>query len=290
MYDGPAKQDIRGHIEAIRAHTASMRGEASHTIEHAQKALELLPEKDQAVRSIVTFTLGTAFRLSGDPSRARKALEAVRRAGHLSGNRFLELGALSSLSAITYGQGKLHQAHEIDKEVLQLSTRSGGQMLPTAVWAFFGLGLIHYEWNDLEAAQENTQRTIELAEQWGDFITQAESLVLLSQIKQALGDPESAQQTLQKAEGLTQFHDLHLVEHWVKAIQARLWLAQGNLEAARLWVQESGISFTEEYSHPREAEYLSLGRVFLATGEFDRALELTQKVQKQLRQPVEWGA
>lgn len=278
--DVATKQDMRGHIEAIHAHIASLRGEASHSIEHAQRALKLLPEDDLAVRSIVTFTLGTAFRLSGDPTRARKALENVRRAGHLVGNRYLELGALSSLSAITYGQGKLHQALEIDKEVLQLSTQPGGQMLPTAVWAFFGLGLIHYEWNDLDTAQKNTQRTIELCQQWGDFTTLAESLVLLSQIKQAQGDLQSAEQALQKAEDLTQLHAIHLVEHWVKAIQARLWLAQGNLEAAKRWAQESGIKITDEYSHPREAEYLSLGRVFLATEEFDQALELTQMVQK----------
>jgi LuxR family maltose regulon positive regulatory protein len=275
-----SRQEMQGHIEAIRAYIAEARGDASQTIRHAHKALECLPERNQAVRSVVTFTLGTAYRLIGDPRRATQTLEAARRAARISGNRYLELGALFTLADLTFDQGKLHQAFDIYNETLQLATRPGGQKLLAAGMVYFGLGLIHYEWNDLDAAQENTQQAIDLCQKWGHFVNLAASFVLLSRLEQACGDLDGAQQAIYRAEELTRMHALALrAESWVTAFRVRLWLAQGNLEAAIRWAEESDITITDEFSYLREAEYLSLGRVYLASSRNDRVLELSQWLQ-----------
>lgn len=275
-----SSQEIKGHIEAIRAYIAEARGEAGQTITHAQKALAFLPESKQAVRSVVTFTLGTAYRLTGDHARAIQALEAARRAGHVSGNRYLEIGAVFTLADLTFDQGQLHQAFDIYKETLQMATRPGGQRLPAAGMAYFGLGLIQYEWNELEAAQESTQQAIDLCQRWGHFVNLAASFVLLSRLKEARGDLDGAQQAIHKAEELTGAHALALrAESWVKAFRVRLWLAQGNLEAANRWAGESSINSADEFSYLREAEYFTLGRVYLATEKYDHVLKLTHWLQ-----------
>jgi LuxR family maltose regulon positive regulatory protein len=275
-----SRQEIQGHIEAIRAYIAEARGDGGLTISHAQKALKFLPESNQAVRSVVTFTLGTAYRLIGDPGQAAQTLEGARRAAHISGNRYLELGALFTLADLTFDQGKLHQSFDIYKETLQLAARPGGQHLPAAGMAHFGLGLIQYAWNDLDAAQENTQQAIDLCQQWGHFVNLAASLVLLSRLKQARGDLDGAQQAIDRAEELTRLHAMALrAVSWVNAFQVRLWLAQGNLEAAIRWAEESGITIADEFSYLREAEYFSLGRVYLASSKYDQVLELSQWLQ-----------
>ncbi len=152
--------------------------------------------------------------------------------------------------------------------------------MPAAGMAYFGLGLIHYEWNNLEAAENNTQQAIELCQRWGHFVNLAASFVLLSRLKQAQGDLDGAQQAIQRAEELTRAHALALrAESWVKAFRVRLWLAQGNQEAAIRWVEESGITSADEFSYLREAEYLTLGHVYLATEQFDPLLELTRWLQ-----------
>ncbi len=274
------EKEISGHIEAIRAYIAEAHGEADQTIGHARKALALLSEDNQAVRSVVTFTLGTAYRLSGDQVRATRALKTARRAAHIAGNHYLELGAVFTLADLTFDQGKLHQAIDIYTETLRLATRPGGQKLPAAGMAYFGLGLIHYEWNNLDAAENNTQQAIALCQQWGHFVNLAASFVLLSRLKQAWGDLDGAQQAIQRAEELTRAHALALrAESWVKAFRVRLWLAQGNQEAAIRWVEESGITSADEFSYLREAEYLTLGHVYLATEQFDPLLELTRWLQ-----------
>jgi LuxR family maltose regulon positive regulatory protein len=275
-----SKQEIQGHIAAIRAYIAEAGGDAAQTISHAQKALEYLPESNQAVRSVVTFTLGTAYRLIGDHGQATQALETARRAGRMSGNRYLEIGAVFTLADLTYDQGKLHQAFDIYKETLQLATQQGVQKLPAAGMAYFGLGLIHYEWNNLDAAEENTQQAIRLCQKWGHFVNLAASFVLLSRLKQAQGDLDGAHQAIQNAEELTRMHALALrAESWVAAFRVRLWLAQGNLGPAISWAEESGITIVDEFSYLREAEYFSLGRVYLASEKYDQVLELSQWLQ-----------
>ena len=275
-----SRQEIQGQIEAIRAYIAEARGDAGLTISHAQKALEFLPERNQAVRSVVTFTLGTAYRLIGDPEQATQILEDARRAAHMSGNRYLELGALFTLADMAFDQGKLHQAFDIYIETLHLATQAGGQKLPAAGMVYFGLSLIYYEWNDLELAEENTLQAIELCQQWGHFVNLAASFVLLSRLKQAQGDLDGAQQAIYRAEELTRIHDLALrAVSWVTAFQVRLWLAQGNLEAATRWAEESGISLADEFSYLREAEYFTLGRVYLAIENHDEVLKLTDWLQ-----------
>jgi LuxR family maltose regulon positive regulatory protein len=275
-----SRQEMQGHIEAIHAYIEEARGDAGQAIRHAQKALEYLPDSNQAVRSVVTFTLGTAYRLVGDRRQATQALKAARHAGHMSGNRYLELGAVFALADLTYDQGKLREAFEIYKDALQLATRPGGQKLPAAGMAHFGLGLIHYEWNDLDIAEENTRRAIDLCQQWGHFVYLAAALVLLARLQQAGGDLDGAQQAINQAEELTRNHALALrAESWVSAFRVRMWLAQGNLEAAIRWAEESDITSVDDFSYLREAEYFTLGHVFLATEKYDQVLELTRLLQ-----------
>jgi LuxR family maltose regulon positive regulatory protein len=278
---GQKKDDnLRGHIAAIRAYIAEARGEADLTICYAEQALQLLPESDQAVRSVVTFTLGTAYRLIGDQRQATRTLQSARSASHLAGNRYLELGTMFTLADLIFDQGQLHQAFDIYQQTLKLATTPGGQELPAAGMVYFGLGLIQYEWNDLEAALENTHLAIDLCRQWGHFVNLAGSLVLLSRLELAAGALDDAQHAIQQAEELNREHALALrAESWVKAFRVRLWLAQGNLGAAARWVEECGISMADDFSYLREAEYFSLGYVFLASGKYDQVLELTRWLQ-----------
>ncbi|MEJ2350322.1 MAG: LuxR C-terminal-related transcriptional regulator [Anaerolineales bacterium] len=220
-----SRHELKGHIEAIRAYIAEAHGEPGETIGHAQKALGYLPESNQAVRSVVTFTLATAYRLTGDYAQATQALKTARLAGRTAGNRYLELGAVFTLADLTFDQGRLHQAFDI----------------------------------------------------YQDFVNLAASFVLLSRLKQAQGDLDGAQQAIHSAEELTRIHALALrAESWVKAFGVRLWLAQGNLEAATRWAEESGITIADEFSYLREAEYFTLGRVYLEMEKYDQVLELTR--------------
>jgi len=67
----------------------------------------------------------------------------------------------------------------------------------------------------------------------------ATCLVYLAHIKQTQGDADGAQDLLLQADQALQGHIISPpTVNTVKAFQARLWIRQGNLEAARRWAQE----------------------------------------------------
>ena len=73
-----------------------------------------------------------------------------------------------------------------------------------------------------------------------------------------------AQAALEEAERLAHAHpQTPRAPGWVMSFGVRSWLAQGHLEAAARWVQQSGLKIDDVVSYLREAEYLALGRVLL---------------------------
>jgi LuxR family maltose regulon positive regulatory protein len=273
-------RDMLGHVVAIRAYQAAQRGEASRAIDFADQALKHLSDSNKAVRSVVTLTLGIARRLSGDLAGASHAMEEAVRTGQAAGNIYLALGALSGLADLLFDQGKLHQAFSTYGEMVQWATRPDGRRFPAAGMAFFGLGTICYERNDLEAALRHIRQSIELCRQWGNVGILMAGYVLLFRVRQVQGDVESARGALSEAERLARANPLApRAVSWVESFRARSWLAQGDIEAAVRWAEQRGIKIDDDFSYLRDAEYLTLGRVFLAQREYDMALMLFERLR-----------
>jgi LuxR family transcriptional regulator, maltose regulon positive regulatory protein len=91
---------------------------------------------------------------------------------------------------------------------------------------------------------------------------------------QAQGDAEGAQEALRKANEMTQSDAGELWRRRAAAWQARLWVAQGNLAAATQWAKERGLSPEDEPSYPREIEHLTLARLLIAQGKYDKVAAL----------------
>jgi LuxR family maltose regulon positive regulatory protein len=274
-------QRMLGHIAAVQFYCDSYRGKTDTAFAYAQRALEYLPEDEQIARSIVASTIGSSLRFVGEYTQALEALEATRQKAREAGNHYLELYALTTLSAVAYYQGQLHQSCRFAQEALQMSTQPSGQMLPSTSWALKGLGLIHYEWNDLEAAEEYTQLAVDLGPKWGEPIELTHMLLLLSQIKLAKRDLAGAKDAFEKGEEVIQSHSVSPgLVNWVKAQQARYWLKLGDTEAAVQWVQDSGLSTEDEISSFRMSQYRNRARVYLATGKYEKALRLLIRLQE----------
>lgn len=266
---------MRGHIAAIRAYAAAALGEPGHAVHLAQQALDFLPESDQAIRSVVTMTLGTARRLTGDLTGAKHTLEEAARSGRAAGNTYLALGALSSLADLLFTEGRLHRSAAAYNEMLQLAVQPSGRPLPAAGMAYFGQGMIDYEWNQLQRAEEHIELAVRLCRQWGNIATLAGSYVMLFRVRQAQGRVGKAGAALLEAARLAQTQVLApRATSWVTAFQVHWWLAQRDLEAASHWAAHCGLNIDDDISYLRQKEYLALTRVFLSCAEYDKAAAL----------------
>jgi LuxR family maltose regulon positive regulatory protein len=257
---------VRGHIAALRAYQALYREKIPRAIELAHQAQESRPEGD-FVRSSIALALGWAYRFSGDLVAAGKALDEARTIGQTSGNLYLAVAAACRAAYGLVLEGKLHQAAAAYEEALHMATLKSGGRLPVAGYAYVYLGWVYREWNDLDTATRYLMDGIDLCTQVGYLLDQVVGYVGLARVKQAQEDYEGARDALLEAERLSRRMKSYVyVRRWVEDCQVRLWLAQGNLDAAVRWAHRSGLKANDEVSFLRELERVILARVLVARG------------------------
>jgi LuxR family transcriptional regulator, maltose regulon positive regulatory protein len=259
-------RDLVGQIAAIRAMLAVPANHVQTIIAQSRRALEYLHPNNLPVRATAAWTLGYAYQLQGDRAAARGVYTEVIALSQ-AGNIMVTLAATTCLGQVQEAENQLSQAAESYRRVLHLV---GDPPWPAACEAYLGLARVCYQWNDLEAAEQHGQQSVQLAMQMESVDTPAACWVLLARLKLARGDVASATALLAQAE---QFVRQQNFVDWmpeIAAVQVLTLLRQGHLAAAA--------HLAQTYEHP-----ISLARVHLAQGDTSAALG----VLEHLRQEVE---
>jgi len=286
----------------LRALLALYRGHMTRAAELAHRALERLSEDDLFLCNLAAWVLGLSRLVDGDLAASTQALDQVARASHRTGNVMIAVMVLSNIAALRMQHGRLHQARDIYRQALEWATDERGHLLPIAGEALMGLGRLFYQWNDLEAATRHLIEGIELTGRWGEAGAM-DGYISLAHVRQAQEDVDGAQEAIQRARQLARKTDAtELDDILVAAHQAHLWVVQGDLEAARRWLEERGlaqggaaglevdVALTElearvdddffRSRRRRTAEYITLVRVLLAQGQPDEALAVLRPLQE----------
>lgn len=269
------------HLIVIRALAAGRSGRTQEAISLAKQALDSIPEQEEILRSIITFTLGDQLWSSGDLAGARVAFEAAGVDRSARGGQIGVL-ALSSLAMLFVEQGELQRAGQAFQAALEMNMLHDGRILPAAAVACLGLAGLAYERNDLEAAGTYVHDALELGGQWGNPDTLANARLVQARQLHALGDTEGSLQSLSQAEelarqpGVTPWSGLR-----IDAFRVRLWLEQGNLDAADRWARRQNLSPAGEIIYPRQAAYLALARLLIAQEQLAAAMALLERLLTQ---------
>jgi len=112
-------------------------------------------------------------------------------------------------------------------------------MSPLRGWTYLARGEVLCERNDLDAAQQQLTTGLELLQRSTDHYMLVRGVVALARAQQAQGQDAAALATFEYAETwLAQRHIQSPLSHiCLAAHRTRLWLRQGNLDAAGRWVQ-----------------------------------------------------
>jgi LuxR family maltose regulon positive regulatory protein len=273
---------VTGEMFAFRVWLAALQGDTRHTLELSGQALELLPEKSLFLRGIVTASLGLVYIWSGDVEAASRAFAEAVRVGQQTGNLIITGLAQCCLALLAMIQGQLHKTKTLLEQALASAVDGQGRRRPIAGVALIGLGWLLLEWNDLEGATRQLIEGIELTKKWSE-IGALPGYIGLALARQAQGDIEGANEAIQTAQELAiKFDAIELDDFMVAAYQVRLWVAQGNLEAALRWAEERGLTPGPALSEVEgEAEGLDRGtdlsdlekEINKASSPFLRALE-----------------
>jgi LuxR family maltose regulon positive regulatory protein len=258
-------RNLIGHIAAIRALLAAVQNQVETIIAQSRRALSYLHPDNLAVRTATTWKLGWAYQLQGDRAAARQAYTQAIAISQASGNIIITISATTGLGNIQEADNQLSLAAETYRRVLHLA---GDPPLPVACEARLGLARICYEWNDLSAAEQHGQQSIQLARLIDNTDRVVAGEVFLARLKLAQGDLAGAAALVARADQeARQHHFVHRIPD-VAAAYVLALLRQGNLAAA------AHLARTHELP-------LSQARVLLAQGDTSAALAVLEPVRRQ---------
>ncbi len=188
-----------GELHSFQGIAAWWQGDLKKAFAFAHESLAELPEPDIQFRGnsllIITFEALNEGRILEAQDHALEARALLGAAQNIYG----VLAALQMLSAIATWQGDLEQAGRLDRQILEDASEAmlGESMLDDQGTAFLGLAKSAYEQNDLEAAENQAARALELGQKRGNEALIVQATICLANIHFARGDPEQARTVLE---------------------------------------------------------------------------------------------
>jgi LuxR family maltose regulon positive regulatory protein len=260
-------RNLVGQIAAARATLALTKYDVEGIITQSRRALEYLHPENLAFRATATWNLAVAHALQGERAAAGQAFKDTLAISQAAGDTFHLILATAGLAEVQEVNNQLQQAAESYGRALELFSE---QPLPNSCEVHLGLARIHYQWNDLEAAQRHGERSVELARQYENVIDRfIISEVFLARLRLARGDVAGAAAILAEADQAVRRHNwVHRMPE-VAAAQVRTLLRQGNLPAAALVAKMHELP-------------LSQARVHLARGDPSAALAMLAPWREQM--------
>jgi len=254
---------LPGAIAVYRAGHALALGEMAAADDLARRALPLIDTDDHLYRGAATAIVGLASWSSGDLEAAYVAfaegMASLRQAGYVPD----VVGGSLALVDLRIGQGRLHDAIGICESALRLAIEHGAPAIRGTADMEVSLADLCRERNELDAAWQHLRRAEEQGEHTGFPQHPFRRRLARARLLAVEGDLDGALGLVEEAERVY-VGDLYPNVRPLAAVKARLWVRQGNLDAALGWAHAQGLSATDEPAYPREFEHLTLARILIA--------------------------
>ncbi|OWY67798.1 helix-turn-helix transcriptional regulator [cyanobacterium TDX16] len=271
-------EKLWGLVTAIKGIQARQQGATAESVKLMEQALQQLPQDDSCPRAVILLNLGVTYFVTDNYAAARRLLPEVTQIGQNRGIADPAIAPLYLQAQFLALRGRLDEATFLCQQGVDLARERGWLSTYAGVLVQVAMGELLREQNQLAAAVQHLNESIARGIQ-----TRQPGLMMgyitLARVRQAQGDTQAAMDAIKTA-GQCQVW-LWATILSVPACQARLNLAQGNLDAAIAWTEDSGLSvdgelrysFTDEFPVGSELDYLTLARVLIARG---RLADLTK--------------
>jgi LuxR family transcriptional regulator, maltose regulon positive regulatory protein len=276
--DGEDGRFLLGFASTVRSWRARLRGNAPEAVELARRALSLLPEGEVHVRNYAAVRLGDALRTVGDLAAADEAYAEAAEIGRAAHHAYGKLAGMVMHAKVRAEQGRLREANEVFRRALRLLTEGGFELSPAAGIVHIGMADLRYERDDLDGAERELERGVELAERTGDVSTLVWAYVTLSRYERARGDEGGALERARQAERVARDSGADLQIAIAASWMARLRLARGDLAEAAAFEQERAANADAAADAARVEDRLTSARLLHAQGRHREALPLLEEL------------
>jgi LuxR family maltose regulon positive regulatory protein len=183
-----------------------------------------------------------------------------------SGNTIYEILGSIGLGYVQEADNQLGLAVVTYRHAVELAA---GLPFPFVCEAHLGLARVHYQWNDLDAARQHGEQSLQLARQIVNTDRLVAWEVLLARLALAGGDAAGAAAILAEADQAARQHDFVLQVPEVAAARVLTFLRQGDVAAAAHVAQVHELP-------------LSQARVHLAQGDPSAALAVLDPYRRRM--------
>ena len=262
---------------ALESNLLQARGNIPASIQTAQQALQRLPGENERVSGLAFLALGGAHRQQGDYDQAAAMLSKAIFLSQRTNDPVTEVLAAAHLILMSVQYGRLRfAAQEAEKIIQHMDHMSDG--LPPAVGAIYGaLGMVQYEWNQVDRALESLQRSIQLGTLMGHNASVIYSKVALARLYQGRGELAAASRETTEALDLLKQGAPGWLKGDIIARQVDLLVANHNLAAAEALLNQSGVQPGVEIGHQNDSLQLAWLRLWRAQKD-ERALGLAEMI------------
>lgn len=291
VVDEEGLRSLPGTIAIVRAYITGARGDVSASVQHARRALDLLPAKDYLWRGAAAALLGLASWTSGDLEAAYRFFADGMASLRMTGDITQSISGAFILANIRMAQGRLREAARIYTQGLELAAGQGERLPPPTADLYVGMSELCYERNDLETASQYLLKSKELDEHGWISENRHRWYIAMARIAEAQGDPDRALDLLDEAERLyIRSPDPNVRP--IAALRTRVWLRQGRLAEALEWVRGQGLSADDNLRYLREFEHITLARTLIAryqSEQVDSSIDEAMMLLERLLQAAEAG-
>ena len=240
---------LLGEWLAIQSKLLGMQGKSAESRDLANRALQILPEADAPVRSMLYANLATAYAQMLDYDHAAEMFQWIVRDAQATGNFAAEILGTSGQAQMVLQQGRLHLGFEIASHGIK-RLETSGRSTPFSATLYGELGQIHYQWHQLDRSRDNLLRSIQASGSSGYSDPEIYNHVILSRIFQMEGDWTSSAHEMEKATELARAIPPAMIREEIISQQVRVDLALNRLPEAQALLKAEGFSFNGEFVFP----------------------------------------
>jgi LuxR family maltose regulon positive regulatory protein len=203
--DDAAVRVLAGEVAAIRALFANLREQTDSARELCRQASAVLPH-DHILIGFAHYTQGVTAWLEDDVTTAGQILQQAQQECQAVSNVYFLQVTMAYLAQVRALQSHLRDAIGIYQHALVYTPTIEGRPHAEGNGLYVGLGALHYERNELAAAERDLTTGIELARQEGNALVLSGGLLVLARLRLAQGETDAARALLTEATNLLTQH------------------------------------------------------------------------------------
>jgi LuxR family maltose regulon positive regulatory protein len=275
---GDAPSPVLGKLLTLQAVMAMGHQDHEQVIQLAQRALEMLGDREQRWRTITLWELAEAQERTRPIEQAIASLRRIRADLRTQGNYLFAPAIDAFLASALNNQGQRREAIAICEQ--RLARQASGAGLPPvlSVMVITHLAQFFWEGNQLDLAEEYARQAVAAAEQLGSPDLIVFALGCMALVANARGQSDRALTLMQQVETLTAF-EAFSDSSWLRACQAQIHLQRGEIDAVAWWVESEGLQPESEPTFLHMDALLMLARFLIAQDQLPEARNLLKRLE-----------